>query len=586
VKLRPYQLECVESAIEKLRNGSRATLCVLPTGTGKTLCFASVADRWKCGNVMVVAHREELIFQAVDKMKLVLGYAPEIEMGEYRAEASGSLFGTSRSKAIVSSVQTLNAGRSCDACAGSGKIDTGDIEPQPCPACVDGMVRRMQKFDPNEIGLLVVDESHHIVADSYRRIVNYLGRNPNLRVLGVTATPDRADEEALGKVFDSVAFEYGIVDAIDDGWLVNVEQQFVKCESLDLSRCRSVAGDLNGADLESALVEEEPLHQVVNPTIEIAGDRQTLVFAASVFHANRMAEIFNRHKPGSAECVDGKTPLWKRRDTLERYGREAFQYLINCGVLLEGYDCERIRVVAMARPTKSRALYAQCIGRGTRPLVPPTEETAEERRAAIAASSKPNVLVIDYAGNSGRHKLISTADVLGGRFEEHVIERAVSRAREKGGSADMRQEMVAVVRDDKRKKEEEERRAHIKANVTYTHQRIDPFNIFDLAPHREPGWHKGRKPSQAQLDTLERAGIPAKGISFSKASQLIGELVKRRQKGQCTFRQAKILARNGLPTNLSFKAAGEAITELASHGWAAPAGMRERFSSALVESGS
>jgi superfamily II DNA or RNA helicase len=577
MKLRPFQSGAVDAVFERFDSGSKATLVVLPTGTGKTVVFSHVAARCR-GKVAVLIHREELANQARDKMRRVLGHAPPIEMGELRVDVGdGALFG-SGPKEIVASIQTLNTGRTCDACAGIGKVETGDIEFQPCHACVDGMVRRMQKFRPEDFELVIVDEAHHACAESYRRVLAYFGRNPKCRVLGLTATPDRHDEAALGKVFDSVAYEYGVLDAIDDGWLVPIEQQFVECDSLNFSRCRTTAGDLNGADLEQVLTEENPLHQVVEPTIEIAGDRQTLVFAAGVFHANRMAEIFNRRKPGSAECVDGSTPLWKRRDTLERYARGKFQFLVNCGVLLEGYDCEQIRVVAMARPTKSRALYAQCIGRGTRPLVPPTEETAEERRAAIASSTKPSLLILDYAGNSGRHKLVTTADILGGNYEDDVVERAVARVREKGGSVDMRAEMEAVVRDDRRRKEEEERRAQVRAQVEFSRRAVDPFNLFDITPHREPVWHRGRKPTPAQLEALERAGIPSKDVSFARASQLISEIKKRREKGLCTFKQARTLARLGLPSDLSFDDADAALTELKANGWKVPADMRERYS--------
>jgi superfamily II DNA or RNA helicase len=588
VILRDYQSDGVDAVFERFNAGSKSTLVVMATGCGKTICFAHVAARWPEGNVLVLAHREELIFQARDKMQCVLGYAPAIEMGEYRADVDSPLFG-SGPQAIVSSIQTLNAGRTCDACAGLGKVDRGDIELQACPACVDGMVRRMQRFRPDDFRLVIVDEAHHGCAETYRRVLRYFGRNPKCRTLGVTATPDRLDKLALGAIFESVAYEYNLPDAIDDGWLVDIEQRFIKCESLDFSRCRTTAGDLNGADLAAVLVEEEPLHQVVEPTIEIAGDRQTLVFAASVFHANRMAEIFNRLEPGSAECVDGSTPLWKRRDTLERFACRKFKRLVNCGVLLEGYDNKQIEVVAMGRPTKSRALYSQCIGRGTRPIVAPTEETPEARLAAIASSTKPNLLVLDFVGNSGRHKLISTADILGGTFEDHVVERAISRVREKGVGANMRAEMEAIVRDDKRKEkereEEEERRAQVRAKVEFSQRAVDPFNVFDVTPHREPGWRKRRKPSPAQLAALERAGIPTEGISPGRASQLIDEIVKRRKAGLCTFKQARILAKNGLPTDLSFQDASAAITELAENSWRATDSLRERLNMEVVTEG-
>ena len=162
-----------------------------------------------------------------------------------------------------------------------------------------------------------------------------------------------------------------------------------------------------------------------------------------------MAEIFNRHRPGSAECLHGKTPREERRHKLKAYSRREFQFLCNCGLFLEGFDETSIGVVAMARPTKSRALYAQAVGRGTRPLPGLVDglDDADDRRLAIATSAKANVLVLDFVGNSGRHKLITTADILGGNFEEDVIERATIAARKKsarGEKSDTLEELLAA----------------------------------------------------------------------------------------------------------------------------------------------
>ena len=175
-------------------------------------------------------------------------------------------------------------------------------------------------------------------------------------------------EKPLGKVFESVAFDYQLPDAIHDGWLVPIEQQFVFVDGLDLSDCRTTAGDLNGGDLARVMEIEETLHRVVAPTMELAGDQKGLVFSASVAAAQRMAEIANRHKPGCAEFICGTTPMEDRREILRRYAQSDFQYLFNCMIATEGFDESTIGVVAIARPTKSRALYAQMVGRGTRPL--------------------------------------------------------------------------------------------------------------------------------------------------------------------------------------------------------------------------
>jgi superfamily II DNA or RNA helicase len=203
ITLRPYQEEALEGISTRFDEGN-STLLVMATGLGKTVVFSRVVSEFmNLGRVMVLAHREELIAQAWRHLKRITGHEAETEMGEYRA----STYGAFRSKIIVGTIQTQIAGR-----GGKG---------------------RMSKFNPDEFSLLIIDEAHHSAAKSYRRVIDYYRQNPSLKVLGVTATPDRADEKALGAIFDSVAYEYDIRDGIDDGWLVPIQQQSVYVNGLD-----------------------------------------------------------------------------------------------------------------------------------------------------------------------------------------------------------------------------------------------------------------------------------------------------------------------------------------------------------------
>jgi len=551
MKLRNYQQEAYENIISCLSNGAKSALVVCPTGTGKSVILSHVAHNWPRGRVLVIDHREELTFQNADKIAKITGEYPDIEMAELRAKSHTLM---SRSNVVVSSIQTQNSGKFCKECDGEG-----------CHLCVDGMVRRMQKISPHDCGLLIVDEAHHATAKSYRRLIRYYQRNPNMRVLGVTATPDRTDEVALGNIFESVAYEYGLTDAIDDGWLVPIKQEFIHCEGLDFSHVRKTAGELNIGDLEDVLTEESPLQQVVLPTIEIAGDRPTLVFASSVKHAEMMAAIANRVKPGASICITGKTPRDERRDLLKRYANGEFQYLFGMGCFTEGFDEPRISVVAMARPTLSRSLYAQMVGRATRPITPPTAETAAERRATIAASIKPEMTVLDFCGNSGKHKLVSTADLLGGQYEDEVITRATERAK---SSPREPIDMEIILAAEQSKLEEERKRAKVVAKATYSRRSVDAFDLLDVAPAREPGWHKGRKPTRKMIDMLARAGVPNPArMSFWDAKIMIGTICERRDKGLCTFKQAKLLARYGEDPGVTFDKASQLITAIKNRGW-------------------
>jgi superfamily II DNA or RNA helicase len=353
--------------MDAMRLGN-STLVVMATGLGKTIVFAEIIRRYMMTGTgrraLVLAHRAELIHQAAHKIGVVAGCDVEIEMGELRARES-TLY---RAPVIVSSVQTQTAGR-------NGSM-------------------RMHKFNPKQFGIVIIDEAHHAVGDSYRKTLDHF-KQGGCRVLGVTATPDRADEAALGSVFDSVAFEFGIREGIEAGWLVPIRQRLVSVTSLDYSSCRTTAGDLNGADLDSVMQYEENLHGMVYPTLEISGDRRGIIFASSVSHAERITEIVNRHKPSSAVFVCAATPTDERRSLFAGFAEGRYQWLVNVGVATEGWDDaaldrKGVQIIAMMRPTKSRALYCQMIGRGTRPL-PRTVDgiaDAQSRRAAIASSAK------------------------------------------------------------------------------------------------------------------------------------------------------------------------------------------------------
>lgn len=549
-RLRPYQVEAVDGVFDKWQGTaeqapSTSTLIVMPTGTGKTIVLCGVIqqlrDQGIPGRVMFLAHREELIFQATRRWKEFSGEDADVEMADLRA---GNLI---PKHVVVSSIQTQNAGRHG---------------------------RRMEHFDPAEFGLLILDEGHHAPAETYKRAIEHYSQNPNLKILGCTATPDRADEQALGRAFGSVAYNYELPDAIRDGWLVPIFARMVHVEGLDFSSIRTTAGDLNGADLARVMEYEEALHAIASPTLELIGDRKTLVFAASVAHAERLCEIFNRHKTGLADWVCGKTDRDKRRQMLRDYHAGTFQILVNVGVATEGFDEPGIAVVVMARPTKSRALYAQMAGRGTRPLPGLVDglPDAMARRSAIAASPKQNLELVDFVGNAGRHRLISAADILGGKYSEAEVDRATAAMRTAAVPADVAEELERAKAEIEAERERE--RAHrmaVKVKAKYVTSVAEVFDVLDIAPVVERGWDTGRQPSEKMVALLDKFGIPTQGVNFATAKKLIGTVLGRLDHKLCSFKQARVLARAGYdPKNISFKRAGELITYLAAHNWQRP----------------
>lgn len=543
--LRDYQQQASNAIVSSFHDHPSA-LVVLPTGCGKTVLMADVIRRMQPKRAMIVAHREELIEQAKEKITAWTGLECGIEMADSYAPTSSSLFGSA--PVVVSTIQTQISGR---------------------------LKRRMERFNPMEFGLLVIDEAHHATSKSYRKIIDHYRQNPHLRVLGLTATPDRSDEEALGQVFSHVAYDFEILDAIHQGYLVPIRQQMVTVEGLDFSAIRTTANDLNGADLGAVMESESAMQGVASAALEIIGTKRTLVFASSVRHAEMLSEIFNRHRAGMSDWVCGKTDKDRRREILSRFHRGDVQVICNCGVLTEGFDNPGVEVIVMARPTKSRSLYAQMAGRSTRPLPGLIDNlgTPEDRRNAIATSAKPSALIVDFVGNAGKHKLVCSADILGGKVSEEAVELATRKAQTAMVPVDMTAELIAAEEELARQREERRqaeiaRKARLIGKASFTSVSIDPFDILQLTPAKERGWDKGRELSEKQRTLLRKQGIDPDSMNYTAAKQLIGEMTDRWSKHLCTLKQAKVLRRFGYdPTNMLMTEATALIDSLAKNGW-------------------
>lgn len=534
--------------------GHRAVLVVVPTGCGKTAIAGWLIQHFQPERSMFVVHRQELAWQARDSIEKLTGKNVEVEMGEYRATKNGHLW-TPNANVIVSSVQTLTSGGD-----GGG---------------------RMTKFLPDDFKFVVFDESHHATSPSWKRVKDYLFQNPKLFLLGVTATPDRADEEALGSVFEHVAFEYEVKDAIQDGWLVPIEPYTVPIESLDYSEVRSARTEdgLNSQDLDKILRREKVMAGITKATYEIIGDKQGIGFTASVEQARIASEIFNRWRPGMSAYVHGGTDKEERKKIVGDFKKGKIQWLWNCNCFGEGFDYFGIHYVALACPTKSRSRYAQWIGRGTRPHndvafrlneVP----TGLLRRMMIGQSAKPFVTILDFPGNSGTHKLITPADILGGKYSEEVVQ-AVNLQMRKGGKFERIEKMLEEEEKnqaEKKRKEEEEaaRKAHIKPTVKYKMVKADIFNALQVQPQKPRGWDLQKTLTPAMTAFLRKHEINPDGFTFKEAGELIGEMKRRWEAKEISFPQINLLKRwYDVKTiqHMQFDAASELISKVKANGW-------------------
>ncbi len=435
--LRPYQVEAQKAVLLKLMD-HHSTLVEMATGLGKTVLFGHIINEWP-GRVLVIAHRDELIRQAADKIQAITEQGVAIEMGRERAD--DALFGT---KVTVASVQTLSR------------------------------ANRRARFHPDHFSLIVIDEGHHATAVTYREVLEYFASAKNLFV---TATPLRSDKVGMEAVCESVAYQYGIEPAIDDGWLVPVQQTVVKVEGLDFSKARTVADDFNQGDLERILTEEKPLHAMCASAHELVGNRQSLWFCVTVAHAKATAGVLGRYTTGGVQFLSGDTPIEERRAAVEAYKAGRIQHLVNCALFLEGFDAPATSAIVMGRPTKSLSLYMQVLGRGTRPLPGIVDGIAEAaaRRQAIAFSLKPNMTVIDFAGNAGRHKIVQAADVLGGKHSPPTREYAKQTMEEEGRTVDLEAALNRAEDELALVYEEDQRRKKIKAEVEFSAYNVDPF---------------------------------------------------------------------------------------------------------------
>lgn len=505
---RPYQLDACKAVFGAWSAGKRNVLIEMATGLGKTVVFSEICLRWPAdwGRILILAHRTELIEQACNKVGDHLDEMPEIEKAGQRANRH-RLMG---SDVIVASVQTIT------------------------------QKHRLERFDPQDFGLVITDEAHHATSKSYRRIFKHFGENQECKMLGVTATPERADGAGLIHVYNGgIVYKKGIKEGIDDGYLVPIKQSYQVIESLDFALLRQVAGDFQKSDLEKMMLgefeqqakQESPLLKIASVTVQESKGKPTLVFCVTKKHALAMTEILCRYPGVTAECVIDDTPADERFRIIERYKQGKTQILCGVGVFTEGFDAPLTELVVIARPTKSLGLYIQMVGRGTRPApgVVDGPETPEERRQAILSSVKPHCRVLDFVGVSSQHSLISTANIYGGHPAD--VAAAINNTRKKGSFEDIQEEIEKAKAA--RWAEIEKNKAKSEKLIAEANYRSVEVNPFGGSMGQGPGEAVSpRKPrgtaSDKQIDYLVKLGIPrATAETFSK--QQAGAVITERR---------------------------------------------------------
>jgi ATP-dependent helicase IRC3 len=355
ITLRDYQHEAVEAILAAPAQGYDRVLAAMPTGSGKTIVLARVIQR-RPGRALVLAHRDELITQAADKILMVMPGADIGIVKAQRNEADAAI--------VVASVQSLSAKR----LATLGAFDT-----------------------------IICDEAHHSVAPIWKRILTDLGafeRTDAPLTLGVTATPERGDKLALGRVFQKIVFRRSLVWMIAKGYLSDVRAVQVHLKA-DFDALQIRKGDYIDSEVSDMLSEAHAPEMAARAYLEHAAGRRALIFTPTVALAYEMAAEFRRQGI-VAEGLDGTTNPDERRDILARLRSGETAAVANAAVLTEGYDEPAVDCIVVAKPTRSRGLYCQMVGRSLR-LFP----------------GKTDALIIDLVGSTTRHDLVTSATLLG-----------------------------------------------------------------------------------------------------------------------------------------------------------------------------
>jgi len=504
--LRPYQqaaVEATEAGWRGIDGEPPATkqLLSMPTGCGKTVVFAHLALREveRGHRVCVLAHREELLEQAQDKLLQAAGLDSALEKGT--STAHDTILPT-----VVASVQTFHA-------------------------------RRLERWHPDSFNLIVVDEAHHSLADTYLRVFDHFSR---ARLVGVTATPDRGDKQSLGEVYERIAYEYSLRQAIKDGYLCPIKAKLIPLE-IDISNVRTVHGDYSVNDLDASITPY--LYQAAQAIAEHASDRKTLVFVPLV----RTSEAFASICQGlglRAMHVDGGSD--DRKQILRDYAEGKYQVLTNSSLLLEGYDCPQISCIVCLRPTQSRPLYAQIVGRGTR-----------------IAPGKDDLLLLDFLWQSTKHSLCMPASLFAKSHEEAQQVMGFFKPGEDAKD-------LLEAEDDAKKAREHALAKQLEAQQHKKKRVMDPLQFAlsihdeDLAEYEPVMRWEFDKPTQRQLQVLANLGLDTEIVTCKgHASAILSRVFARRDANLCTPKQARVLSKYGIdPSNITFERASAIIDSI------------------------
>nr|WP_279285712.1 DEAD/DEAH box helicase [Colidextribacter sp. OB.20] len=341
--MKEHQIAALKS-LEKMRSNSE-TIALLyhATGTGKTV--TAVMDAKRCGGrVLFLAHTQELVNQATGTFRKLW---PSVTVGRY-----------------MESMKQPNAHVVCGS--------------------VQSVALHLESFRDDDFDYLIVDEAHHAAADTYQKVLSYF--KPAF-TLGLTATPERTDDnKVILDIFKNTAHKLDIRTAVEIGELVPIRCIRIHT-NIDLTKVRFNSVQYNIRDLESKIYVPERNRLIVDTWLQYVRDKRTVVFCASVKHAQQISELFREAGIRAASVSSGMKQS-ERKEFREKIVNRKIQVLCACNLLNEGWDCPEIEVLFMARPTMSKVLYTQQLGRGMR-----------------LYEGKESLMVFDFVDNASQYNM-------------------------------------------------------------------------------------------------------------------------------------------------------------------------------------
>lgn len=520
MELRPYQEKAKKRIFEEWNQGHKKTLLVQATGTGKTIVFANIIkeilEQNPSAKVLILAHRDELLRQAQDKLRVAAGIDAGIE------KAQETTIGTDI-PVVIGSVQSM-----------SGK--------------------RLDDFPVNYFTHIIIDEAHHATSQTYTTVLAHF---PDAYVLGVTATPKRADQKSLARVFDSTAFEYNLKDAIKDGYLSPIKAQCIPLE-LDISRVAVNAGDYAPGEIANTL--DPYLEQIAVKMETYCKGRKTIVFTPLVKTSKTFRDILSEHGFSAVE-VNGQSG--NRKEALEGFANGTYDVLTNAMLVTEGYDELSVDCIVCLRPTQSESLYQQIVGRGTR-----------------LCEGKKDLLLLDFLWLTGKHKLCKPADLFAS--DEEIAKKMcglIDESKDPLDLMDLEEDVITEINRDR----EEALARQLDALKRQKAQYISSLQFFasleqldDLFAAPIYAWER-EKPTTKQLLAIEKFGLDSSKVETKGvAAKILDICFQRKEDGLSTVKQIKLLERYGFVHvgKWTFEEANAMIDRLAKNHWKVPFNIR------------